>query len=265
MWQRRQWLMVAVAGLVGHRAVLAQPAGEVGVVIMHGKGGGPKGLVRKLAEALQARGMRVRNLTMPWSGQRNYDAGPEAAQAQVAQAITELQGEGARRVFLIGHSQGGVYALHLAAQLPVAGIVALAPGGNVASAVFETHLGAERRRAREMVEAGRGAEAENFADYEGSKGKNVFRARADVYWAWFDPQGVMNQERAIRAVPATLPVLYVAPTGDYPALRKANPGLYSQLPSKAVSRYAEPAASHMQVPSDAAALIGDWLMEMAAR
>ena len=266
MWQRRRWLAAAGAGWLGIGPVWGQAAaGTVGVVILHGKGGGPRGLVLPLAEALQARGMRVRNLAMPWSGRRHYDAGPESAQEQVARAIAELKREGAQRVFLVGHSQGGVFALHLAALLPLAGVVALAPGGNVASPVFETHLGSERRLARELVAAGRGSDVQTFADFEGSNGKNAVQARADVYWAWFDPQGVMNQERAIRAVPVNLPVLYVAPTGDFPALRRANPGLYSQLPSKALSRYAEPHASHTEAPTEAASLVGDWLMETAAR
>ncbi|WP_168163352.1 alpha/beta hydrolase [Curvibacter sp. PAE-UM] len=261
MLQRRTWMIAALASVA--LSVAAQ-TGRIGVVVMHGKGGRPDGLVTELASGLAARGMLVRNLEMPWSGRRGYDVAPEAAEAEVTQALEDLQRAGATRLFLVGHSQGGLYALHLGARLPLAGVVAVAPGGNVAASVYEQHIGAQRARARELVAAGRGAEVQVFADYEGSKGTNEVRTRADVYWAWFDPLGVMNQERALRALPAQLPVLYVAPTGDYPALRRANPGLFAILPPQPLTRYLQPDASHTRVPTVAREAIAGWLIEAAA-
>lgn len=241
----------------------AAPA-RIGVVVMHGKGGHPDRLVGELAAHLQARGFLVRNLEMPWSGQRHYDASPDDAQAEVAQSLAALQGGGATRLFLVGHSQGALYALHLGARLPqLAGVVAVAPGGNVASQAYEEQIGAERARARTLVEAGRGAEIDAFADYEGSKGKSILRTRAELYWAWFDPRGVMNQERALRALPARLPVLYIAPTGDYPALQRANPRFHALLTPQALTRLLQPAASHTQAPTVARDAITDWLLEVA--
>lgn len=264
----RVWLAGSLClGLwLGPINVLAQdvtPA-QIGVVVMHGKGGRPDRLVGELAAHLLARGFLVRNLEMPWSGRRNYDASPDDAQAEVAQAWAGLQGSGATRLFLVGHSQGGLYALHLGARLPLlTGVVAVAPGGNVASAVYEEQIGAERARARALIEAGRGTEVDAYADYEGSKGKNTVRTRAELYWAWFDPQGVMNQERALRALPARLPVLYIAPTGDYPALQRVNPRLYALLTPQALTRLLQPSASHSQAPTVAREAIADWLIEVA--
>ncbi len=265
MLQGRNWMLLGLAlGMV----VMALPAraqetAHIGVVVMHGKGGRPEGLVAELASGLAARGMRVRNIEMPWSGRRHYDVGPEAAETEVVQALEALRREGAARLFLVGHSQGGLYALHLGSRLALAGVVAVAPGGNVAASVYEQHIGTHRTRARELVAAGRGAEVQAFADYEGSKGTNEVRTRAEVYWAWFDPQGVMNQERALRALPQHLPVLYVAPTGDYPALRRANPGLYALIPGQPLTRYLQPGATHTHAPTVAREAIADWLLEVA--
>lgn len=265
MQQRRYWMAGALAlALTVLPPVQAQEAGRIGVVVMHGKGGKPEGLVAELASSLAGRGMQVRNLEMPWSGRRNYDAAPEAAEAEVARALEELRRAGAQRLFLVGHSQGGLYGLHLGARLSLAGVVAVAPGGNVAASIYEQQIGAHRARARELVAAGRGAEVQAFADYEGSKGTNEVRTRADVYWAWFDPAGVMNQERALRALPAQLPVLYVAPTGDYPALRRVNPGLFALLPSQPLTRYLQPDTNHARAPTYAREAIADWLVEVAA-
>ncbi|QBK04295.1 alpha/beta hydrolase [Hylemonella gracilis] len=250
-------------GPMNVRAQDVTPA-QIGVVVMHGKGGRPDRLVGELAAHLQARGFLVRNLEMPWSGRRNYDASPDEAQAEVAQAWVGLQGDGATRLFLVGHSQGGLYALHLGARLPLlTGVVAVAPGGNVGSVAYEEQIGVERARARASVEAGRGAEIDAFADYEGSKGKSTVRTRAEIYWAWFDPQGVMNQERALRALPARMPVLYIAPTGDYPALQRVNPRLYALLSPQALTRLLQPAASHAQAPTVAREAIANWLVEVA--
>lgn len=261
MVHRRHWM---VLGLAAALPLHAREPGRVGVVVMHGKGGRPGGLVAELASGLQARGMHVRNLEMPWSGRRNYDVTPEAAEAEVAQALESLRRDGAQHLFLVGHSQGGLFALHLGARLPLAGVVAVAPGGNVATPVYEQHIGGPRARARELVAAGRGSEVGVFADYEGSKGTNEVRTRADVYWPWFDPQGVMHQERALRALPPQLPVLYIAPAGDYPALRRANPALYALIPAQPLTRYLQPGATHTNVPTVAREAIADWLLEVAA-
>lgn len=264
MQQRRQWVAGGLAlALMSLLPVQAQESGRIGVVLMHGKGGRPEGLVAELAASLQARGLRLRNLEMPWSGRRNYDVGPDGAEAEVARALEELRREGAARLFLVGHSQGGLFALHLGARLPLAGVVAVAPGGNVAGQVYEQYIGRDRARARELVAAGRGSEVGDFADYEGGKSTTEVRTRAEIYWAWFNPQGVMHQERALRALPSQLPVLYIAPTADFPALRRANPSLYALLPSQPLTRYLQPTASHTNAPTVARDAIADWLIEVA--
>lgn len=114
MQQRRYWMVGGlVLALTALLSVQAQEAGRIGVVVMHGKGGKPDSLVADLASGLAGRGMQVRNLEMPWSGRRHYDVAPEAAEAEVAQALEALHRGGAQRLFLVGHSQGGVFALHL--------------------------------------------------------------------------------------------------------------------------------------------------------
>src|SRR3954471_13339177 len=109
---------------------LAQP--QIGVVLMHGKGGSPAGLVAPLAAGLEAKGYAVANLEMPWSGRRAYDSDVAAAEREVASALEALRAKGVQRLFIAGHSQGGIFALYLGGRLPVEGIIAIAPGGNVA-------------------------------------------------------------------------------------------------------------------------------------
>jgi dienelactone hydrolase len=61
-----------------------EPAlGGLGVVLMHGKGGVPGGLIASTAAALQAAGARVVMPEMPWSRSRTYDAGYEQAMSEI--------------------------------------------------------------------------------------------------------------------------------------------------------------------------------------
>ena len=81
---------------------------------MHGKGGSPQRLVLELAKGLEAKGFLVANLEMPWSGRRNYDVPVAKGEEEVETALAGLRAKGAKKVFVSGHSQGGVFTLHLA-------------------------------------------------------------------------------------------------------------------------------------------------------
>ena len=235
----------------------------IGVVVMHGKGGAPTKFVAELAAALQARGMQVANLEMPWSARRGYDVSVAAAEAEVDAALGSMRAKGATKLFVAGHSQGGIFALHFAGGHAVDGVVAIAPGGNVGSTVFHDKLGDMLAVARKAVDEGKGAESLRLADYEGGKGVYpVFTTPAN-YVQWFEPEGAMNQVRAIKAIPATTPVLYIAPTNDYPALVRANGALFAMLPAHAKTQLLEPASSHLNAPTASAAAIGDWLSAVA--
>ena len=72
----------------------------LGMVIMHGKGGSPTRRVADLARALEAKGYLVANLEMAWSGSRNYDVPVSRAEEEVAAAVADLRGKGAKKVFV---------------------------------------------------------------------------------------------------------------------------------------------------------------------
>ncbi|MFN7641156.1 MAG: hypothetical protein ACK5PE_01585, partial [bacterium] len=60
MRQRRYWMASGLAlALTALLPAQAQETGCIGVVVMHGKGGKPDGLVGELASGLAGRGMQV--------------------------------------------------------------------------------------------------------------------------------------------------------------------------------------------------------------
>ncbi len=128
-------LAIVVTG-VSYSSTAQTPAPRIGIVIMHGKGGSPTRHVSDLATSLEGKGYLVANLEMPWSGKRNYDVNVSTAVKEVESALDALRSKGAQRLFVAGHSQGGLFAIYLGGKLSVDGIIAIAPGGNVASAIF---------------------------------------------------------------------------------------------------------------------------------
>lgn len=245
------------------QSALAQ-APAIGVVIMHGKGGTPTKWVAPLASGLERKGYLVADLEMPWSGKRHYDADVDAADKQVDAALAALRAKGAKKLFVAGHSQGGVFVLHYGSGHPVDGIIAIAPGGNVANPVYSREVGAALERARQLVAEGKGSETQSFDDYEGSKGRFSVTTSAANYLSWFDPQGAMNQMKSSKAIDPGVPVLFVAPTRDYPALQRIRDRAFGALPKNPLTRLYEPSASHLEAPAASTEEIARWTAEVAA-
>jgi pimeloyl-ACP methyl ester carboxylesterase len=245
-----------------HHAIGQSPT--IGVVIMHGKGGSPAKWVAPLAAGLERKGYLVANLEMPWSANRHYDVDVAMADKEVDAAFERLRAKGAKKVFVAGHSQGGVFALHYGSQRPVDGVIAIAPGGNVANQVYSREVGGSVERARNLVAEGKGNEKETFDDYEGSKGRFTVSTTAASYLSWFDPRGAMNQMKSSKAIDPQVPVLFIAPTGDYPALQRVKGMTFGALPNNPLTRMYEPSASHLEAPAASLDEIIRWTGEVAA-
>ncbi|HJV52943.1 MAG TPA: alpha/beta fold hydrolase [Noviherbaspirillum sp.] len=237
---------------------------RIGIVIMHGKGGSPARQVNGLASALEEKGFLVANLEMPWSGRRDYDADVGAAENEVEAALAALRGKGADKLFVAGHSQGGMFAFYFGSRHAVDGIIAIAPGGDVSGATFVDKLGEPVARARQLVAEGKGNEKARFADYEGAKGLYPIVTTAAAYLSWFDPDGAMGRAGSPANVKPGVPVLYVAPRGDYPALLKVKQSRFQSLPPHPLTRLYEPDASHVGAPFASAEEIARWTAEVAA-
>jgi len=237
---------------------------EIGVVVMHGKGGRPGKFVDELASALEREGFQVANLEMPWSGSRHYDVDMNAGIDEITRALDAMRAKGARKVFVTGHSQGGLFALHYGGLHRVDGLVPVAPGGQVDAGSFVTALGQYVAKAKQMIEEGRGNEKAAFADYEGSRGTNAITTTAAIYLNWFDPSGV-HTTRAFRYVKEGTPVLYVAPKRDYPGLQKSKHQNFGALPSHAQTRLYEPDSDHLNAPAAAASEAILWIRQISGQ
>jgi len=240
------------------------PPAAIGVVVMHGKGGSPAKHVAELATGLERKGYLVASLEMPWSGARNYDAPVAAAESEVEAALAELRAKGAARLFIAGHSQGGLFALWFGGRHPLDGIIAIAPGGNVASPTYREKLGDSVSRARQLIAAGKADEKTPLQDFEGSRGMYTIWCTPASYLTWFDPDGAMNEVKAIRSMDPKVPVLFVAPTGDYPPLRASKQMMFQGLAANPLTKLFEPNATHLGAPAASIEEIARWMAQVAA-
>lgn len=243
---------------------LCASAQEVGIVVMHGKGSAPTRSVGPLAAGLQSKGYLVANLDMPWSGARNYDADVAAAETQVEAALQELRAKGANRLFVAGHSQGGTFAAYLGGKLAIDGVIAIAPGGSTGGRAFQERLGAQVEEARKLVAEGKGAEKAKLLDYEGSRGTYPLVVAPAHYVSWFDPEGAMNVMKSMRNMNPAVPFLYVAPTGDYPALKRLKEQTFSALPTNRLTRLADVRADHLGAPAASVDVVAAWIGEVVS-
>jgi pimeloyl-ACP methyl ester carboxylesterase len=253
--------LVALFATVAQPAEAQSPEAKIGVVIMHGKGGSPTRHVADLASFLEAKGYLITNLEMPWSARRQYDVDVGGAEKEVEAALAELRRRGATKLFVAGHSQGGLFALHCGGTHAIDGVVAIAPGGNVGNLIFRQTLGEAVERARKLVAQGKGDEKTTFIDFEGSKGTFPVSATPVAYLSWFRPDGAMNQSDAAKRV--KVPVLFIAPTGDYPGLLKIKQRMFGALPRHPLTKLYEPDSTHLAAPSASRDEILRWTSQVA--
>lgn len=256
------FLLAVVFSLLSPSLQAAPSASEIGVVVMHGKGGRPGKFVDVLASALEKEGFQVANLEMPWSGSRHYDVDMNGAVDEITRALDAMRAKGVQKVFVAGHSQGGLFALHYGGLHKVDGIIAIAPGGQVDANAYVSALGKYVAEARRMVNEGRGNEKAAFGDYEGSRGATTVTTTAAIYLDWFDPNGAHTSRVFKNVMPGT-PVLYVAPKRDYPSLVKSKYDNFGALPPNPQTRMYEPDADHLNSPGAAAPEIILWIRQNA--
>lgn len=258
-------LTISVVGIFLPPTAIAETGPiKIGIVLMHGKGGAPTKYVSDLASSLEGRGFLIENLEMPWSGRRNYDANVSTAEREVESALSSLRDKGAKKLFVAGHSQGGLFALYFGGKHIVDGVILIAPGGNVGSPTFQEKLGESVALARKLVAEGRPDDMTRLADYEGSQGIYPITTAPAIYLSWFDPEGAMNQTTTARNMNPVIPVLYIAPTNDYPGLLKVKQQMFDSLPRNPRTKLYEPKSRHLNAPSASTEEIVEWTITVAS-
>lgn len=239
-------------------------AQDVGVVMLHGKWGRPGTLTLPAVNAIEQQGWPVIELTMPWAGNRLYDASYESALGQIADAVKALRAKGVKRVVVAGQSFGANATLAYAGHGgDLDGMIAMAPGHAPQKSYERGTTKAAVDQAREMVAAGKGGDRLDFVDTNVGKPRNL-SARADVFLSYFDPNGMGNMEISAGRIARPIPLLWVVGAQD-PLNAGGHADAYDKAPAHPLNRYVTVEADHMQTAAAAGKAIVDWLKLLAAQ
>jgi len=228
-----------------------------GVVLMHGKGGAPGGLVGSTAAVLQAAGAKVVMPEMPWSRSRSYDAGYEQAMAEIDRAVAQLKAQRATKIVVAGQSFGANAAIGYAARRGgLTAVVALAPGHVPERPVFAQRVAPSVAKAKQLAAEGKGDVPGTFTDQNQGKTFDV-RATAKVYVSYFDPSGPAPMPRNAAAMK---PVAFLWVIGRDDPLHSAGPDYaYNRAPKHPKSKYLEVNARHENTSDVAKGEVIAWL------
>jgi acetyl esterase/lipase len=231
---------------------------EVGIVLMHGKWGGPTAPpVQALATALRARGFKVVTPSMPWSGRRMYDVDYPAALSEVEAATKTLRENGAKRIIVAGHSFGANASIAYAASgRDMDGVMAIAPG-HVPDLL---NFGASVARARRMIADGKADETGPFDDSNQGQNRTI-NTTARIYLSFFDPEGMAAMPKSASAISKPVPFLWVVGTQDG-IIRHGESYVFSKVPKHASNKYLVVGADHRGTPEVAATQIIEWIMSL---
>jgi pimeloyl-ACP methyl ester carboxylesterase len=249
------------AGLTAMAVAQSGALAGLGIVLLHGKGGQPGGLIDSLAAALKAEGAIVIMPRMPWSGgggrPETYSASYEQSLDEIGRAVAQLREKGAKRIVVAGHSLGANGAIGYAARngSDLAAVIALA-AGHTPERMKRPELIAGLASARQLVAAGKGSASVMLPDLNVGQTFNV-KVTPKTYLSYFDPDGPAVIPRNAAAMPA-IPFLWVIGRKD--PLAAAGPGYaFNKAAKNPKSRYVEVNADHKDTPDAARAEVIAWL------
>lgn len=254
-------ISVVVLVLSGCNAKNVKPienGNEIGVVLMHGKGGDTK-WVEPLATSLRAAGVQVVTPDMPWHGKRIYDKSFDESMAEINGHVKKLQSGGAKAVYVAGHSLGAAAAAGYAARHDdIQGIILLAPAHFTASPAFARKFVADLEKADEMIKSGEGEARSSFGDLNAGK-RDTRITTATIYKSWFSATGPAEFVSNMKNIRGNLPVLYVAGSQDKTPSSADRTYAFDGAPTNPKSQFIIIDASHLDVPRESAEVVIEWL------
>jgi dienelactone hydrolase len=237
----------------------------MGVVLLHGKGGSPGGLLASLAAAIESNGAVVAMPAMPWRGSRGQPSGYlesyEQAMGRVDRAVQQVRSRGAKRILVGGMSFGANGALGYAARRGggLAGVVVLAPGHVPELAGFRDAVADGVSTAKRLVAAGQGNTPTMLPDINQGNSYQV-SAKPAAYLSYFDPNGPAVMPRNAARMPA-VPLLWVVGTGDS-MYQRGEGYAYARAPKHPKSKYLVVSAGHADTPHAAREQVVAWLRSL---
>jgi pimeloyl-ACP methyl ester carboxylesterase len=251
-------LLISLSLSPGHSLFAA--SSEIGIILLHGKWGSPKGLA-PLERELESRGYLVSNPEMPWSGRRMYDVDYPTALKEIEKEAEALRARGAKHIIVAGQSMGSNAAVAYAASgYEIDGLVIMSPG-HFPEGGMGKRLRASIERAKNLIAANRSKETESFDDMNQGKQTSV-RVPAGTYFSYFDPDGLGALTKTIQKLPKSIPVFLAIGTSD--PFFSDSKSFFDSAPAHPLSRYLTLQTDHFDLPKVVAPELLKWLASLDA-
>jgi pimeloyl-ACP methyl ester carboxylesterase len=234
---------------------------DIGIVLMHGKNGTPHGYIATLAGSLRRAGLQVETPEMPWSKNRIYAKSYDDSMLEIDEAVNRLKSKGAIRIVIAGQSLGANAALGYAARREgLSGVIVLAAGHFPSVDNFQKKTGYSWKKAKKMVDAGKGEKRGRFADI--NQGRRSKRSTtANIFLSWFDPNGPAVFRNNAKSIKEGTALLWVSGTSDHYAMIIGT-SKFDLAPKNARNKYVQIDADHRNTPTKSINIVSEWLRSL---
>jgi len=256
----RSLRLLALSAMFLLAGLPAFAAGQIGIVLLHGKTGMP-GAMSNLAGSLTAAGYIVDTPEMCWSKKRIFDKSFSDCLLEVDAAVARLKAKGASRIVVGGTSQGAMGAFGYGATRDgLAGIIGMAPAADPTNLAKYPGLAEGIDKAKSLIAGGQGDQPAQLPDIISGGKTAPVKATANIYMSFHaqdSPIATIPNLTADLMPKQKAPVLWVAGTSD-PSQAQA-PAAYAALPANPLNHYATVDADHGGTPDASADAIIAWL------
>ncbi len=247
-------------------SVYAAPVSEVGIIVLHGKGGSPNFyILEKFTSKMSEKGYAVIVPRFQWGGAKgkaDYSGSLDDAFKVLDQEISKLKQLGRKKIILAGHSMGTPVAIAYLRNHPgVDGVIGIAPGHFVGSTFHDKFVYFDVKKARQAVESGAGGDPLRVEDYNSGGRRFQMDVKANDYLSFFDPDGPMNFESSIQKMGST-PFLWIAPDADPVTKSGMASDYFSKAPKTPKSKFIEIEAEHINAPVKGIKEIHQWILDL---
>jgi len=229
------------------------------VILMHGKWSSTTTpALRLLEKKLLSENYQVEKPHMPWSRQRKYDQTYHDALTDLSNKIKKYKQQGIERIILMGHSMGANACFAYQAEYNDAdAIVALAPGHSPEHYILNnTRHEYLIKKVESKINNNLNKELIKFEDINCSR-KRTFELEAEIFYSYFNPQGLGNMVKSASRIKKSIPVLYIEGATDHV---KIGPDyVFSKLPYHQYNRYKILKSNHANTPEVSKDIIVEWL------
>ena len=228
------------------------------VFLIHGKWGAPDHSSAKILKEKISQICTIEQPVMPWSRYRNYDQTYEDALKELSKKVQDYRKKNFKKIIFVGHSFGANGAMAYQSYIgDVDAIVALAAGHSPYNMYRNGYHAGRVIEAESEIKKGKTETLIKFTDVNSGNRQKDFSIRADVFFSYFNPDGLGHMPKSAENFKKPIPFLYIE--GNKDPIRGGPSSVFSKAPSHPLSKYLSVDADHMDTPEVASDQVVEWL------